>query len=156
MSHSKKQEKTSDPVKSGGLTPSQTQHLVMAYLCMEKSKVSERVFYLISTTFELNVSLSRLTGRSLGSFATFRLPLLEPSSPRPGDTSRNGRSREPLRRLSRKLKKPEKRERPERLERLEKLEKLKMKKPRRMRVITRILVRLWKLHTPRMLRIRVK
>ncbi|OQE02382.1 hypothetical protein PENSOL_c002G02495 [Penicillium solitum] len=38
MSHSKKQEKTSDSVKSGGLTPSQTQHLVMGYLCMEKSK----------------------------------------------------------------------------------------------------------------------
>ncbi|CAI7639702.1 unnamed protein product [Penicillium discolor] len=30
MSHSKKQEKTSDSVKSGGLTPSQTQHLVMS------------------------------------------------------------------------------------------------------------------------------
>lgn len=152
MSHSKKQEKTSDSVKSGGLTPSQTQHLVMGYLCMEKSKVSERVLSLISTLFELNLSLlSRLTGRSLGSFATFRLPLLEPSSPRPDDASRNGRSRGPLRRLSKNPRKPEKLKKlkkPESLERLEKLEK--------MRVITRILMRLWKLHTPRMLRIRME
>ncbi|KAJ5187481.1 hypothetical protein N7449_010475 [Penicillium cf. viridicatum] len=39
MSHSQKQDKTSDPVKSVGLTPSQTEHLVMGYLCMEKRKV---------------------------------------------------------------------------------------------------------------------
>ncbi|CRL29892.1 unnamed protein product [Penicillium camemberti] len=39
MPPSKKQEKTTDPVKSVGLTPSQTEHLVMAYLCMEKTKV---------------------------------------------------------------------------------------------------------------------
>ncbi|KAL2698961.1 hypothetical protein AAEP93_010349 [Penicillium crustosum] len=40
MSHSKQQGKTSDPVKSVGLTPSQTERLVMGYLCMEKNKVN--------------------------------------------------------------------------------------------------------------------
>ncbi|OQD64490.1 hypothetical protein PENPOL_c007G03310 [Penicillium polonicum] len=39
MPHAKKQEKASDPVKSVGLTSSQTEYLVMGYLCMEKSKV---------------------------------------------------------------------------------------------------------------------
>ncbi|KAJ5617755.1 hypothetical protein N7537_002869 [Penicillium hordei] len=39
MSHLQKQEKTSDPAKSVGLTPSQTEHLLMGYLCMEKPKV---------------------------------------------------------------------------------------------------------------------
>lgn len=43
MPHAKKQEKASDPVKSVGLTSSQTEYLVMGYLCMEKTKVSERV-----------------------------------------------------------------------------------------------------------------
>ncbi|KAJ9489505.1 hypothetical protein VN97_g3766 [Penicillium thymicola] len=39
MARAQKQGKTSDPVKSVGLSPSQIEHLVMAYLCMEKPKV---------------------------------------------------------------------------------------------------------------------
>lgn len=131
MPPSKKQEKTTDPVKSVGLTPSQTEHLVMAYLCMEKTKVSERLCALISKVFELNVSLlDRLTGRSLGSFATSRLPLLERFLAGPNGASRNGRNREPLLRLSRR--------------------------PRKLRTTTRTLMGLWRLHPPRVVRIRMK
>ncbi|KAJ5920482.1 hypothetical protein N7516_011340 [Penicillium verrucosum] len=39
MPQGQKQEKISDTVKSVGLSPSQMEHLVMAYLCMEKPKV---------------------------------------------------------------------------------------------------------------------
>lgn len=155
MPHSKKQEKASDPVKSVGLTPSQAEYLVMGYLCMEKSKVSERVCSLISTGFELKTSLlGRLTGRNLRSFATLRLPLLELSSPRADDASRNGRRRGPMGRLSSKLRRPRRPRKPKKLTKLKRLKKLK--KPMSMKTISRIPMMLWRRQTPRMLRIRME
>lgn len=151
MPQGQKQEKISDTVKSVGLSPSQMEHLVMAYLCMEKPKVSERMCAWICRVFELNASLlipDRLTGRSLGSFARLHLPLLELSSPRADDASRDGRIREPPGQLPRKPKKPRK---PEKMKKSN-----KPKKPSMRRTITRILWRLWRLHTQRILRIRME
>lgn len=48
MSSTHKQEKTANPVKALGLTPSQAEHLLLGYLCMQKPEVSERMYYLIS------------------------------------------------------------------------------------------------------------
>ncbi|KAJ6180546.1 hypothetical protein N7519_011007 [Penicillium mononematosum] len=39
MSSTHKQEKTANPVKALGLTPSQAEHLLLGYLCMRKPEV---------------------------------------------------------------------------------------------------------------------
>ncbi|OQE87064.1 hypothetical protein PENNAL_c0020G00879 [Penicillium nalgiovense] len=39
MSSTHKQEKTANPVKALGLTPSQAEHLLLGYLCMQKPEV---------------------------------------------------------------------------------------------------------------------